>query len=130
MLNCDSTTCATTPLFSRRKKKPRLMWREFWSRALLTCAIGACSIIGDVGLKWLKYDKNELARAALDNATHATVGGLTWMLIVVLSRKSIARNLNSIFSCFLLASFVDLDHFIAAHSWHIHVSTASKAFEN
>ncbi|KAG5332499.1 TM267 protein, partial [Acromyrmex charruanus] len=100
-----------------------LMWREFWSRALLTCAIGACSIIGDFGLKWLKYDKNESARAALDNATHATVGGLTWMLIVILSRKSIVRNLNSIFSCFLLASFVDLDHFIAAHSWHIHDAT-------
>ncbi|XP_018396387.1 PREDICTED: transmembrane protein C5orf28 isoform X1 [Cyphomyrmex costatus] len=103
------------------------MWREFWPRALLTCAIGVCSIIGDVGLKWLRSDKNESARAAFDNATHATVGGLTWMLIVVLSRKSIARNLNSIFSCFLLASFVDLDHFIAARSWHIHVSETQDA---
>ncbi|XP_024885353.1 transmembrane protein 267 [Temnothorax curvispinosus] len=96
------------------------MWREFWPRALLTCAIGACSVLGDFGLR---YGRSESARAAFDNATHATVGGLTWTLIVVLSRKSVARNLNSVFSCFLLASFIDLDHFIAARSWHIHDAT-------
>ncbi|XP_011687275.1 PREDICTED: transmembrane protein C5orf28 isoform X1 [Wasmannia auropunctata] len=96
------------------------MWRKLLSRALLTCAIGACSILGDFGLR---YGKNESARAAFDNATHATVGGLTWTLIVVLSRQSIARNLGSIFSCFLLASFIDLDHFVAARSWHIHDAT-------
>ncbi|XP_070515607.1 transmembrane protein 267-like isoform X2 [Cardiocondyla obscurior] len=96
------------------------MWRELWSRALLTCAIGACSILGDFGLR---YGKSESARALFDNATHATVGGLTWTLIVVLSRKSVVRNLKSILSCFLLASFIDLDHFIAARSWHIHDAT-------
>jgi hypothetical protein len=93
--------------------------RELWSRVILTCAIGACSILGDFDLK---YGKNELERAVFDNVTHATIGGLTWMLIVILSRKSLMRNLDSIFSCFLLASFIDLDHFIAARSWHIHVS--------
>ncbi|KAH0946600.1 hypothetical protein HN011_010463 [Eciton burchellii] len=94
--------------------------RELWSRVILTCAIGACSILGDFDLK---YGKNELERAVFDNVTHATIGGLTWMLIVILSRKSLMRNLDSIFSCFLLASFIDLDHFIAARSWHIHDAT-------
>nr|XP_012234514.1 PREDICTED: transmembrane protein C5orf28 [Linepithema humile] len=93
---------------------------EVWTRTLLTCAIGACSILGDYGLR---YGKSESERAIFDNATHATVGGLTWMLIVVLSRKPFVRNLNSIFSCFLLASLVDVDHFIAARSWHIHDAT-------
>ncbi|XP_029165329.1 transmembrane protein 267 [Nylanderia fulva] len=96
------------------------MWRELWLRASLTCAIGACSVIGDFGLK---YGKNESERALFDNLTHATVGGLTWTLIVVLSRKFFIRNMGSIFSCFLLASFIDLDHFIAARSWHIHDAT-------
>ncbi|XP_020283771.1 transmembrane protein 267 [Pseudomyrmex gracilis] len=100
------------------------MWhgggREFWLRALVTCAIGACSIIGDFALK---YGKTELERALFDNMTHATVGGLTWMLIVILSRKPVARNLTSVFSCFLLASLIDVDHFIAARSWHIHDAT-------
>ncbi|XP_070164373.1 transmembrane protein 267 isoform X1 [Polyergus mexicanus] len=96
------------------------MWRELWSRALLTSAIGGCSILGDYGLR---YGKNESERAVFDNMTHATVGGLTWTLIVVLSHKPLVRSLSSIFSCFLLASFIDLDHFIAAHSWHIHDAT-------
>lgn len=96
---------------------------EVWIRTLLTCAIGACLILGDYGLK---YGKSESERAIFDNATHATIGGLTWMLIVVLSRKPLVRNLNSIFSCFLLASFIDVDHFIAARSWHIHVSNGCK----
>ncbi|XP_032680176.1 transmembrane protein 267 [Odontomachus brunneus] len=94
--------------------------REIWLRAVLTCAIGACSMLGDLGLK---YGKSEAQRAVFDNATHAVIGGLTWTLIIVLSRKSFVRNLNAIFSCFLLASFIDLDHFIAAHSWHIHDAT-------
>lgn len=102
------------------------MWRnesEFWFRAFLTCAIGVCSILGDYGLK---YGKGEGKRAIFDNATHATVGGLTWTLIIALSRKSLVQHLNGIFSCFLLASFIDVDHFIAAHSWHIHVSNTNQ----
>ncbi|KAL6432297.1 hypothetical protein ACFW04_006736 [Cataglyphis niger] len=94
------------------------MWRELC--VLLTCAIGGCSILGDYGLRSVK---NESERALFDNMTHATVGGLTWTLIVVLSRKPLVLNLNSIFSCFLLASFIDLDHFIEARSWHIHDAT-------
>ncbi|KAG7201767.1 hypothetical protein KM043_004487 [Ampulex compressa] len=91
--------------------------------AVLTCAIGVCSVIGDLGLE---RGKSELTRAIFDNVTHATVGGLTWALIIVLSKKSLIQNLPSIFLCFLMASFIDVDHFLAAGSWDLNNATHLK----
>ncbi|KAF7386989.1 hypothetical protein HZH66_011441 [Vespula vulgaris] len=59
----------------------------------------------------------------IDNLTHAIVGGLTWTLILILSKKSFVQNLHDIFFSFALSSFIDLDHFLAARSWKLNDAT-------
>ncbi|XP_046144289.1 transmembrane protein 267 [Osmia bicornis bicornis] len=97
-----------------------LLKRDIFLRVALTGAIGICSFIGDEGLK---HGKTVVARAIFDNATHAIVGGLTWAVILNLSNKSLIQNFSSIFCCFCLSSFIDVDHFIAASSWKINDAT-------
>ncbi|XP_076622818.1 transmembrane protein 267 [Colletes latitarsis] len=97
-----------------------LMKKEVFSRVILTGSIGICSYIGDQGLY---YGKAAWSRAIFDNVTHAIVGGLTWTLILHLSRKSLIQNFSSIFWCFFLSSFIDVDHFIAACSWKLSDAT-------
>lgn len=84
----------------------------------LTSLIGISSFMGDTSLK---YVHTAVARAILDNLTHAIVGGLTWTLILILSKKSFVQNLHDIFFSFALSSFIDLDHFLAARSWKLNV---------
>ncbi|XP_015183827.1 PREDICTED: transmembrane protein C5orf28 [Polistes dominula] len=82
----------------------------------LTSLIGICSFLGDM---CLKYVENTMARAILDNLTHAIVGGLVWILILVLFKKSLAQHLCSIIFSFILSSFIDIDHFLTARSWKL-----------
>lgn len=93
--------------------------KEVFIRIVLTGAIGICSFIGDQGLK---HGKTAMTRAIFDNVTHAIVGGLTWAVILNLSKKPLIQNFSSIFLCFSLSSFIDIDHFIAAGSWKLSVS--------
>lgn len=93
--------------------------KEVFLRIVLTGAIGICSFIGDQGLK---HGKTAMSRAIFDNVTHAIVGGLTWAVILNLSKKPLIQNFSSIFLCFSLSSFIDIDHFIAAGSWKLSVS--------
>lgn len=88
-------------------------------RLFLTSLIGFISFLGDKGLQ---NGKTEIVRALSDNITHAAVGGISWTLVVVLARKSIFENFSRILACFLMASLIDVDHFIAAGSWDINVS--------
>ncbi|XP_015430695.1 PREDICTED: transmembrane protein C5orf28 [Dufourea novaeangliae] len=94
--------------------------KEVFMRLVLTVAISICSIIGDQGLK---NGKSTVSRAIFDNITHAIVGGLTWAVILNLSKKSLTQYFPSIVCCFLLSSFIDVDHFIAAWSWKINDAT-------
>ena len=87
-------------------------------RFLLTNLIALVSVLGDKGLQ---NGKTEMVRAISDNLTHATVGGITWTLVLFLSKKSLQQNIGSIIACFLMSSLIDLDHFIAAGSWDINV---------
>lgn len=88
-------------------------------QGLFTISIGIVSFIGDR----LLQQKSEIIRAVGDNLTHASVGGLTWSLILILSKKGILKNLSKIFLCFFIASFVDVDHFLLANSWRLHDAT-------
>ena len=87
-------------------------------QVIFTSLIGIISYIGD---KLLQQD-SEVIRAFSDNLTHATVGGLTWLLVLILSKKSILQNISSVILCFFISSFLDLDHFLVARSWRLHVS--------
>lgn len=85
----------------------------------LTILIGFVSYLGDIGLK---NGKIEIVRALADNLTHATVGGITWTVVIVLSRQPIFEYLRSITACFFMASLIDVDHFLVAFSMDINVN--------
>lgn len=83
---------------------------------VITVLIGATSYVGDVLLYSLK---SSVLRAVSDNLTHALVGGLSWALVVKLSKKSTTKNLSGIIICLLVSSLIDLDHFLLAKSWKL-----------
>lgn len=85
----------------------------------VTLLIGIISITGD---KLVEYEENLILRAVSDNLTHGLVAGLSWTLIVILSKESVALNILNIVVCSVLSSLIDLDHFIEAHSWKLNVS--------
>ncbi|XP_012264246.2 transmembrane protein 267 [Athalia rosae] len=82
----------------------------------LTIIIGVTSFTGDSLLYNLK---NSTLRAISDNVTHALVGGLSWTLVITLSKNSVTRNLLGITLCFVISSLIDLDHFLLAKSWKL-----------
>ncbi|XP_015585715.1 transmembrane protein 267 [Cephus cinctus] len=86
----------------------------------VTSMIALCSHLGD---RMLKHGSTPAMRAIFDNLTHATVGALTWSLIIILSRKSVVHNVFQIVSCFLVSSLIDLDHFLSARSWRLSDAT-------
>lgn len=92
---------------------------EIFKRVVLSSLIGMISMIGDVGLK---CGKTHLKCALFDNLTHACVGGLSWTLILNLSRKTLSNYFPDVILCFTLSSLVDVDHFIMARSWRLDVS--------
>lgn len=92
--------------------------RKLILQLIITSLIGIISYIGDR----LLQQKSEIVRAVSDNLTHATVGGLTWSLILILSKRSVLQNIYKVFLCFFIASFVDVDHFLIAGSFRIYVS--------
>eukprot|EP00094_Tigriopus_californicus_P012865 TCALIF_12439-PA protein Name:"Similar to Gm7120 Transmembrane protein C5orf28 homolog (Mus musculus)" AED:0.21 eAED:0.29 QI:0/0/0/1/1/1/3/0/214 len=73
--------------------------------------------------------------ALVDNGVHAVIGWASWALILLGSTTSVHRVLDLLSStaysrihlwkfyeiglCGLIASLVDLDHFVEARSWHI-----------
>ncbi|XP_014219507.1 transmembrane protein 267 [Copidosoma floridanum] len=97
--------------------------QRFVLQAFLTSLIGFVSYTGDVGLQ---NGKTEIVRALSDNLTHATVGGITWALVIIISKKSAFEYLRSIIICFLMSSLIDVDHFIAAESMDINDATHLK----
>lgn len=76
-------------------------------------------IVAVCGDKLLTKVDHHVFKAIIDNTTHGSIGIFSWALVVI-SLNSI-RNLRlkhcaEIFGCGVIASLIDLDHFIAARS--------------
>lgn len=88
----------------------------------LICFISVTAILGDY---LVIRNSNATAKAVFDNATHAIIGALCWTLFYINSNKVGISTKCIIFEiaiCALIASVIDLDHFIAAKSLSIKVS--------
>ena len=69
-----------------------------------------------------QFSKKSLSRALTDNVSHGVIGAMSWLTIVGLkTRKDILEGVI----CGLMASAVDVDHFIAARSLKIKVKYRS-----
>lgn len=83
---------------------------------ILTILNGAVSLLGDELLKWNAHSL--LAKAICDNLTHAINGILCALIITLRANYPITWNERMLLmQCGgLVASFIDLDHFIVARS--------------
>ncbi|KAK2584868.1 hypothetical protein KPH14_002466 [Odynerus spinipes] len=99
------------------------MFVKKWSLILKIAVTGLIGITSFLGDTCLKYTQTAVTRAFLDNVTHAIVSALTWILILILSKKSLVQNLDGIFFSFALSSFIDVDHFLSARSWKLSDAT-------
>ncbi|XP_033624605.1 transmembrane protein 267-like [Asterias rubens] len=58
-------------------------------------------------------------RAVVDNFSHGMVGAMSWAMVVLVIPPCSLRQLAEVILCGLLASLLDVDHFIAARSFEL-----------
>ncbi|KAF2892997.1 hypothetical protein ILUMI_13173 [Ignelater luminosus] len=79
------------------------------------------AIIGDYVVQ---YSKLHIYKAFFDNITHAIIGGLSWLIVCLYFKNRYPlHTLFEIALCTITASFIDLDHFIAARSFNLKDAT-------
>lgn len=88
-------------------------------RLYLTVLLGLVAIIGD---SIVSHSKIQIFQAIFDNATHSIIGGLSWFLVCVCSKKYNSGVIVEVALCALIASLIDLDHFVVAKSLKLQVT--------
>lgn len=91
------------------------------SRFILSILNGTICVVGD---KLVELNSNSrILKAIFDNFTHACIGLVAFLIIVMSIKANLTRNekIVLVFVCFLLSSLIDVDHFIAAKSWRLKV---------
>lgn len=85
----------------------------------ISVIIAAVALIGD---KNSENQPNRLAAAFCDNLTHALIGAFTWigMCVAKTSHPTLLYFIE-IAVCGMFSSLMDLDHFLAAKSFHLKV---------
>ena len=108
-------------LETRQKMKSSLS--DVIDLIVLECFLLSVCLIGD---HILFTCQDSVIKAVSDNITHASVGFISWIIIIYSSSMSIISNVKTncswILAAGLLSSLIDLDHFVAAHSLHLDVN--------
>lgn len=87
----------------------------------LTILLSVVCVVGD---KLVNYTKIHLFQAIFDNTTHGCVSGLSWFIFRINYKNfSSKQTLLEVGLATLIASLIDLDHFLAAKSFHLKVKT-------
>ncbi|EDO45051.1 predicted protein [Nematostella vectensis] len=55
------------------------------------------------------------SRALMDNLAHGFIAGISWLIVVGISREGIIQSLG----CSVLSCAIDVDHFFLARSWNL-----------
>lgn len=91
----------------------------FSGLSFCTVLLGLVAVTGDILVRISNLD---VYKAIFDNSTHSVIGGLTWFIVSLqIKNKHAVIRLSEIFICALIASGIDLDHFIMAKSFHLKV---------
>ena len=75
----------------------------------------------DDALKVSFIRKIDILRAAVDNGGHGVIASLSWLAVVGCKDVTRKNNLFEMFLCGLIASSIDIDHFLAAKSLRLKV---------
>ncbi|XP_062134470.1 transmembrane protein 267 [Drosophila sulfurigaster albostrigata] len=93
-----------------------------YMRIVLTTLVTITCLLGD---NFVELTQHPLLKALADNATHAAIGALTGIAFAMqfYERTSQLMGWILIFSCFVVSSFIDLDHFVEARSLYLEDAT-------
>ena len=98
-------------------------WLEIFSPKTIVLElllIGIC-ILDDPSFVSAFISENPLSRAAVDSGTHGVIAAVSWLLVTNLQMNM--RNLTEVFLSGVLGMVIDTDHFIAAGSLSLNVSS-------
>lgn len=85
----------------------------------LTSLLILIAVVGDL---LVAHSTVQLHKAFFDNLTHAAIAGVSWLIVCFqLKYESLLQTISEAFVCSVLGSFIDLDHFLMAHSMHLKV---------
>lgn len=91
----------------------------FLFNVILTLLLAATASFGDF---CVNYFTVHLHKALCDNATHAAVAVISWLIVYVCHKyKNINQMCVEIIICGMVASAIDLDHFFIARSTSLKV---------
>lgn len=93
---------------------------SFVVQSVLVVFLLVTSLLGD-----FLVGKSEvhLHKALLDNATHAVIAGISWLIVCFRFKYENALQIAlEVLGCAALGSLIDLDHFLAARSLRLKVS--------
>lgn len=86
---------------------------------LLTACLAATAVIGD---HLVNYSTVHLHKAFFDNGTHAVVAVISWLIVCVCCKyKSTSQICIESITCGIIASLIDLDHFLVARALNLKV---------
>lgn len=96
-----------------------------YMRIVLTTLVTITCLLGD---NFVELTQHPLLKALADNATHAAIGALTGITFATqfYERTSQLFGWILIFTCFVVSSFIDLDHFVEARSLYLEVSCSNQ----
>lgn len=95
------------------------------SACLVAFCLSADRVVFGWEEKWRRLQHGVALRATVDNLAHGVVGGWCWantMLLMGEGEASWSRVVQ-VFLCALMASAIDLDHFVEARSLSFQAST-------
>lgn len=92
----------------------------FKTKLLQIILVVIVAIVGDCLVDL--FTSHQLLKCISDNSTHLFIAVISWMFIEELDFSVIL--FGSPLLCGMMASFVDLDHFVAARSFTIHEATS------
>lgn len=89
-------------------------------KSYLTLLLVIIAITGDY---IVLHSRLHIFQALFDNATHSIIGGLSWVIVCnICKRYNSYQTICEVAVCALVASIIDLDHFIVAKSFYLKVS--------
>ncbi|SPP85233.1 transmembrane protein 267 [Drosophila guanche] len=93
-----------------------------YMRIVLTTLVTVTCLLGD---NFVELTQHPLLKALADNATHAAIGALTGIAFSMqfYERTTQLFGWILIFTCFVVSSFIDLDHFVEARSLYLEDAT-------
>lgn len=96
---------------------------SFFVHFVLIFFIITTSLVGD----YLVEQSNiHLHKALFDNATHAAIAGISWLIVCFRFKYDDVLNiLGEVLACASLASVIDVDHFVVAKSLQLKVNPIS-----